>query len=153
MKALRREPADRVPVWLMRQAGRYMSEYRAIRRTGTFRELCKNSALCAEVMLLVVERLGVDAAIIFADLLPILEPMAMQLEYSANEGPVIHKAIRDPHEVDRLQELESTEPLHFVLETVRITRAGLPQEVPLLGFSGAPFTLASYAIEGGGTRN
>ncbi len=153
MKAARREPADRVPVWLMRQAGRYMPEYRAIRRKTSFLELCKNPALCAEVMLLAVERLGVDAAIIFADLLPILEPMGLKLEYTAGEGPVIHNPIRRAGDVDRLQELESIERLDFVMETVRMTRAGLAEALPLLGFSGAPFTLASYAIEGAASRS
>jgi uroporphyrinogen decarboxylase len=153
MKAARLEPADRVPVWLMRQAGRYMAEYRAIRRKTTFLELCKNPALSAEVMLLAVRRLGVDAAIIFADLLPILEPMGLQLEYAEGEGPVIRNPIREGRHVDRLVELESTEPLDFVLQTVRLTRAGLADELPLLGFSGAPFTLASYAIEGGASRS
>ena len=148
MKAARREPAGSVPIWLMRQAGRYMPEYQAVRRKTTFLELCKTPALCAEVMLVAVERLGVDAAIIFADLLPILEPMGLELEFTPGEGPVIHNPVRGPEDVDRLRELESVEPLDFVMETVRLTRAGLPETLPLLGFSGAPFTLASYAIEG-----
>ena len=152
MKATRREPAERVPIWLMRQAGRYMPEYRAIRRKTTFLELCKTPALCAEVMLLAVERLRVDAAIIFADLLLILEPMGLDLTFTAGEGPVIGNPIREPGDVDRLRELESMGPLDYVIQTVRMTRAGLAEELPLLGFSGAPFTLASYAIEGGTGR-
>ena len=153
IKAARREPVPRVPVWLMRQAGRYMPEYREIRRKTTFLDLCKNPDLCAEVMLLAVEQLGVDAAIIFADLLPILEPMGLELEFTAGEGPLIHNPIRLPEDVDRLRELEDLEPLDFVLETVRKTRAGLAEELPVLGFAGAPFTLASYAIEGGASRD
>ncbi len=153
MKAARREPADRVPVWLMRQAGRYMPEYRAIRRKTSFLKLCKTPALCAEVMLLAVERLGVDAAIVFADLLPILEPMGLELEFTADEGPVIRNPIRRAEDVGRLLELESMERLDFVLEAVRVTRAGLPEHLPLLGFGGAPFTLAAYAIEGGSSRS
>ena len=153
LKAARREPVERVPVWLMRQAGRYMPEYRAIRRKTPFLEFCKNPDLCAEVMLLAVEQLGVDAAIIFADLLPILEPMGLELEFTAGEGPLIHNPIRRPEDVDRLLELTSLEPLEFVLETVRKTRAGLADELPVLGFAGAPFTLASYAIEGGASRD
>jgi len=153
MKAARREPGARVPVWLMRQAGRYMAEYRAVRSKTTFLELCKNSALSAEVMLVAVEKLGVDAAIIFSDLLPILEPMGLDLEFTAGEGPVIHNPIRGAEDVDRLVELEDLEPLDFVFETVRATRAGLAEELPVLGFAGAPFTLASYAIEGGASRN
>lgn len=153
MKAARREPTERVPIWLMRQAGRYMGEYRAIRQRMSFLELCKNPPLCAEVMLMAVERLGVDAAIIFADLLPILEPMGLDLRFSADEGPVIGNPVREPADVDRVQELEDLTPLEFVFDTVRLTRAGLPDELPLLGFAGAPFTLASYAIEGGASQN
>jgi uroporphyrinogen decarboxylase len=152
MKACRREPAERTPVWLMRQAGRYMAEYRAVREKTTFLELCKNPQLCAEVMITAVERLGVDAGIIFSDLLPILEPMGMQLEFAQGEGPVIHNPVRDAEGVDRVIELESVDALHYVMETVRLTRAGLPSGLPLIGFAGAPFTLASYAIEGGASR-
>jgi len=153
MRAARRQPADRVPIWLMRQAGRYMAEYRAVRRKTTFLELCKNPALCAEVMLVAVERLGVDAAIIFSDLLPILEPMGLELEYTSEEGPVIHNPVREAPDVDRVRELEDLGPLDFVMETVRQTRAGLREELPLLGFAGAPFTLASYAVEGAAARD
>ncbi len=153
MKATRREPSDRVPIWLMRQAGRYMAEYRELRSKTTFLELCKNPDLCAEVMLMTVERLGVDAAIIFSDLLLILEPLGLGLEFSAGEGPVLHNPIRQPQDVDRLAELQSVDSLDFVMETVRKTRAGLPDELPLIGFAGAPFTLAAYAVEGGGSRH
>jgi uroporphyrinogen decarboxylase len=153
MRACRLESADRTPIWLMRQAGRYMAEYRAVRAKTTFLELCKNPQLCAEVMLTAVERLGVDAAIIFSDLLPILEPMGLELEFAQGEGPVIHNPVRAARDVDRVRELETIEPLDFVVQTVRLTRAGLPAEIPLLGFAGAPFTLASYAIEGGSSRN
>ena len=153
MKAARGEPADRVPVWLMRQAGRYLAEYRAIREKTSFLQLCKSPALCAEVALMAVERLGVDAAIIFADLLPILEPMGMALEFTAGEGPVIHNPIRQAADVDRLVELEDLQPLEYVFETVRRTRAGLDERLPLLGFAGAPFTLAAYAVEGGASRD
>jgi uroporphyrinogen decarboxylase len=104
-------------------------------------------------MIAAVRRLGVDAAIIFADLLPILEPMGMELEYTHGEGPVIHNPLREPRDVDRVRELDDVGPLQFVMETVRLTRAGLPREIPLLGFAGAPFTLASYMIEGGASRN
>jgi uroporphyrinogen decarboxylase len=153
MRAARRQPVDRTPIWLMRQAGRYMPEYRAVRDKVSFLELCKDPALCAEVMITAVNRLNVDAAIIFADLLPLLEPMGLHLEYTAGDGPVIHNPLRSPSDVERFRELESVEPLSFVSETVRLTRAGLPAEIPVIGFAGAPFTLASYAIEGGGSRN
>jgi len=153
MKACRREPCDVTPIWLMRQAGRYMAEYREVRAKTTFLELCKNPALCSEVMCTAVKRLGVDAAIIFSDLLPILEPMGLDLEYAQGEGPVIHNPVRESADVDRVLELESVESLDFVMETVRQTRNDLPDDLPLIGFAGAPFTLASYVIEGGSSRN
>lgn len=153
MRACRREPVERTPIWLMRQAGRYLPEYREIRAKTTFLELCKNPQLCAEVMIRTVERLGVDAAIIFSDLLPILEPMGFDLEFAQGEGPVIHNPVREARDVDRISELDSIERLSFVVETVRETRAGLAEHLPVIGFAGAPFTLASYAIEGGGSRN
>jgi uroporphyrinogen decarboxylase len=153
LKACRREPTDRVPIWLMRQAGRYMPEYRAVRAKQSFLELCKNPQLCAEVMLTAVERLGVDAAIIFSDLLPMLEPMGIELEFAAGEGPVIHNPVREAAHVDRVRELEEMGALAFVMDTVRLTRAGLPPEIPVIGFAGAPFTLASYVIEGGASRH
>jgi uroporphyrinogen decarboxylase len=153
MRACRLEPTDRTPVWLMRQAGRYMEEYREIRAKTTFLDLCKNPALCSEIMVTAVNRLGVDAAIIFSDLLPILEPMGLDLEFAKGEGPLIHNPLREGGDVDRLLELESVDSLHFVMETVRLTRAELPPWMPLIGFAGAPFTLASYAIEGGSSRS
>ncbi len=152
VKAARREPTPRVPIWLMRQAGRYLPEYRAIRRKTAFLELCKNSDLCAELMIRTVERLGVDAAIIFSDLLPILEPMGLQLEFPGGEGPIIRNPLRSRADVDRLRELQSMEGLEFVIETVRKTRAGLPDHLPVIGFAGAPFTLACYAVEGSASR-
>ena len=153
MKACRREPTSVTPVWLMRQAGRYMAEYRQVREKVTFLELCKDPALCSEVMCTAVARLGVDAAIVFSDLLPILEPMGLDLEFAPHGGPVVHNPVRDSLDVDRVVELESVEALHFVMEAVRQTRRDLPPQIPLIGFAGAPFTLASYAIEGGASRN
>lgn len=152
LRACRREPTDYTPIWLMRQAGRYMPEYRRIREQHGFLELCRNPRLCSEIMCTAVERLGVDAAIVFSDLLPILEPMGMDLEFARGEGPVIHNPVRDPEDVDRIIELQSADSLHFVTEAVRQTRADLPSHIPLIGFAGAPFTLASYAIEGGASR-
>jgi len=153
LRACRGEPVEVTPIWLMRQAGRYMAEYRQVRANVSFLELCKNPSLCSEVMCTAVERLGVDAAIIFSDLLPILEPMGLDLEFTAGGGPVIHNPVRQPGDVDRVAELESVDALHFVTETVRQTRRDLPSHLPLIGFSGAPFTLASYTIEGGSSRN
>ncbi len=152
MRACRRESVPYTPIWLMRQAGRYMAEYRAVREKTTFLELCKNPQLCSEVMCTAVERLGVDAAIIFSDLLPILEPMGLELEFSPGDGPQIHNPVRESADVDRIIELETTDSLQFVFETVAQTRRDLPEHIPLIGFAGAPFTLASYAIEGGGSR-
>ena len=130
-----------------------MAEYRVIRDKISFLDLCKDPALCAEVMCTAVKRLGVDAAIIFSDLLPILEPMGMDLEFAKGDGPVIHNPLRVAADVDRVHELTSMESLSFVTETVRLTRQELPPEIPVIGFAGAPFTLASYMIEGGGSRN
>jgi len=153
MKACRREPCDQVPIWLMRQAGRYMAEYRALRENITFLEFCKDPKRCTEAMVTAVERLGVDAAIIFADLLPILEPMGLDLEFAVGEGPIIHNPLRAPSDLDRFVELEDVGSLGFVMETVKLTRAAISDRVPILGFAGAPFTLASYAIEGGASRH
>jgi len=152
MRACRRQETPYTPVWLMRQAGRYMAEYRSVRKQTTFLELCKNPKLCSEVMCTAVERLGVDAAIIFSDLLPILEPMGLHLEFVTGDGPKIDNPIREAKDVDRVLELESIDSLHFVTETVTQTRRDLPESIPLIGFAGAPFTLASYAIEGGSSR-
>ena len=153
MRACRCEPTEFTPVWLMRQAGRYMPEYRRIRQQHSFLELCRNPQLCSEIMCLAVEQLGVDAAIVFSDLLPILEPMGMDLEFAQGEGPLIHNPVRESADVERVVELESADALHFVMEAVRQTRADLPANIPLIGFAGAPFTLGSYAIEGGASRD
>jgi uroporphyrinogen decarboxylase len=153
LQACRREPTDVTPVWLMRQAGRYMEEYRQVRGHINFLDLCKNPQLCSEIMCTAVKRLGVDAAIIFSDLLPILEPMGLELDFAKGEGPVIYNPIRAPADVERVLELEELGSLDFVFETVRQTRADLPANIPLIGFAGAPFTLASYTIEGGSSRS
>lgn len=152
LKACRGEPTERTPIWLMRQAGRYMAEYREVRKERTFLELCKDPKMCSEVMCFAVNKLGVDAAIIFSDLLPILEPLGFDLEFQKGDGPVIHNPIRESSDLARVKELEDPDSLHFVYETVTQTRKDLPAEMPLIGFSGSPFTLASYAIEGGGSR-
>src|SRR5208283_1828787 len=126
-----------------------LPEYRALRSKVSFLELCKNPALCAEVMINTVQRLGVDAAILFSDLLLILEPMGLDLDFPSGEGPMLGNPIRAAADVDRMRELENMDSLQFVVEAVRQTRAGLAVQVPLIGFGGAPFTLAAYAIEGG----
>ena len=130
-----------------------MPEYRAVRAKTGFLELCKTPSLAAEVTVTAAERLGVDAAIIFADILLILEPMGVDLEFAHGEGPVIHNPVRVASDVDRLRQLEDVSALDFVNEAIRQTRAALKPDIPLLGFSGAPFTLASYLTEGGGSKN
>ncbi len=153
MKAIRREPVDTTPIWIMRQAGRYLPEYMAIRNKTTFIELCRTPALAAEVTVTAQQVLGVDAAILFADLLPMLMPMGIDLTYEKGEGPVIHNPLRTAADVDRFRELDSLDELGFVFDAIRLIRKELAEDIPLLGFAGAPFTLASYAIEGGGSRN
>jgi uroporphyrinogen decarboxylase len=153
LKALALKPTPYTPIWLMRQAGRYMREYREVRARTTFLELCKTPSLAAEVTVTAVERLGVDAAIIFADILLILEPLGIELEFTKGEGPVIHNPVRTASDVDRLRELEDPNALEFVYEAIRQTRSALKPDIPLIGFCGAPFTLASYMTEGGGSKN
>ncbi|HET6851478.1 MAG TPA: uroporphyrinogen decarboxylase [Pyrinomonadaceae bacterium] len=153
MRACRREPVPYTPIWLMRQAGRYMREYREVRARTSFLELCKTPSLAAEVTVTAVERLGVDAAIIFADILLILEPMGIDLEFAHGEGPVIHNPVRNAADVDRLREVDDVSALDFVYDAIRQTRRALKPDIPLIGFCGAPFTLASYMIEGGGSKN
>jgi uroporphyrinogen decarboxylase len=153
MRACRREPVPYTPIWLMRQAGRYMREYREVRSRVGFLELCKTPDLATEVTVTAAERLNVDAAIIFADILLILEPMGIDLEFAKGEGPTIHNPVRLSSDVKRLREVETVESLDYVFEAIRRTRLALRPDLPLIGFSGAPFTLASYMIEGGGSRN
>jgi len=151
LAACRREPVPYTPVWLMRQAGRYMPEYRAVRERFGFLELCKSPDAAAEVTVTAALRLGVDAAIIFADILLVLEPMGVGLEFSRGDGPVIHRPVQSGADVDRLLPVDPA-ALAYVTEAIRRTRAALPAHLPLIGFAGAPFTLASYLIEGGGSR-
>ena len=153
LKACRREAVPFTPVWVMRQAGRYMPEYRAIRERFSFLELCKNSDAAAEVTVLAVERLKVDAAIIFADILLVAEPMGVGLEFSKGEGPVIHRPVRSAADIEQLPEVDPFESVPFVFEAVRKACAALAGRVPLIGFAGAPFTLASYLVEGGASRD
>ena len=153
LRACRCQPVDVTPIWLMRQAGRYMEEYRAIRSSHTLLEICRQPELAAQVTLQPVDRLDVDAAILFSDLLLPLEPMGIPFDFVKGEGPVIHRPIRSASDVDRLRAVEPRESLGHVLTTIRILRNELEERVPVIGFSGAPFTLASYAIEGGPSSN
>ncbi|MEK7237616.1 MAG: uroporphyrinogen decarboxylase [Nitrospirota bacterium] len=152
LKACRREPVDCTPVWFMRQAGRYMAEYRALRAKHSMLELCKTPELAAQVTLQPIDRFPLDAAIIFADILLPLEPMGLSLEFAEGEGPVIHNPVRGQADVERLKVIDGSE-LEYVAEAIRQARRALNGRVPLIGFAGAPFTLASYAIEGGSSRN
>lgn len=152
LKACRREPTEFTPVWLMRQAGRYQPEYRAIRSKVSFLELCKTPSLAAEVTVLAARQLGADAGIIFADILLLLEPLRIGFEFSKDDGPKIHSPIRTAAQVDAVAEgVDPGAELAYVMEAIRLTKQEL--EVPLIGFAAAPFTLASYAIEGGGSKN
>jgi uroporphyrinogen decarboxylase len=154
LRACRREPTAYTPIWLMRQAGRYQPEYRALRERYGFIEMCKNPEIAAEVTLLPVAQLGVDAAIIFADILLILEPLGIGFHFSKDDGPRIDKPVRCAADVDAVaSQIDAEESLGYVLAAIRNTRSGLPANVPLIGFAGAPFTLASYVIEGGGSRD
>ena len=153
LAACRREPTSFTPVWLMRQAGRYMEDYRKLRAQHGFLELCKKPDLATEITVTPVEKLNVDAAILFADILLILEPMGVGLEYSKADGPVIHRPVRSGKDVDGLKDFKVETELAYVYESVKQIRKELKNKVPLIGFAGAPFTLASYLIEGSGSRN
>lgn len=153
LRACRRERVDRTPVWFMRQAGRYMAEYRAIRTQHSLLEICAQPDLAAEVTLQPVHVLGVDAAILFADILLPLVPMGINLEFAVGEGPVIHNSIRSSGDVQALRPVDPHESLGHILEAVRLVRRELDNKTPVIGFAGAPFTLASYLIEGGSSRN
>ncbi|HBA91835.1 MAG: uroporphyrinogen decarboxylase [Chloroflexi bacterium GWB2_54_36] len=153
LNACWQKPVDTTPVWFMRQAGRFLSEYRAIRAHHTLLEICAQPELAAQVTLQPVTRLGVDAAILFADILLPLVPMGIQLEFAAGEGPVIHNPIRSAADVAALRPVEPRESLANVLAAIRIVRKELDGTTALIGFAGAPFTLASYLIEGGSSRN
>ena len=151
--AARRRPTPFTPVWLMRQAGRYLPEYRTLRARHAFLELAKTPQTAAEVTLQPVERLGVDAAILFADILLIVEPLGVGLEFAKGEGPVIHRPVRSEADVARLAPVDVASTVGFVFETVRLVKRALPPHVPLIGFAGAPFTVASYVVEGGASRD
>jgi uroporphyrinogen decarboxylase len=152
LRACRREHTDRTPVWFMRQAGRYMPEYRAVRERHPLLEIVKTPELAVEVTLQPIRAFELDAAIIFADLLPPLEGMGLRLSYERGEGPVIHNPLRSAADIEALRVPDPRESVGYTLEAIRLARRELHGRVPLIGFAGAPFTLASYAIEGGGSR-
>jgi uroporphyrinogen decarboxylase len=153
LRAARREPTPVTPVWLMRQAGRYLPEYRAMRERQGFLELCRTPEAAAEVTLQPVRRFALDAAILFADILLIVEPLGVGLEFARGEGPVIHRPVRSEADVARLEPIDVESSVGSVFETVRLVRRALPPSVALIGFAGAPFTVASYVVEGGASRD
>jgi uroporphyrinogen decarboxylase len=146
LRACRREPVPTTPLWFMRQAGRYMAEYRALRQKYTLLELCKTPELAVEVTLQPL-KMGMDAAILFADILLPLEPMGAPFEFAKGEGPIVHSPARDRAAIERLVVCDPEEGLGYVLQAIRLLRKEL--KVPLIGFAGAPFTIASYLVEGG----
>jgi uroporphyrinogen decarboxylase len=154
LRACRGLPAERTPVWLLRQAGRYMPEYRALREKHSMLELIHTSELAAEVTLMPVEAFGMDAAIVFSDILPPLVGMGLDLDFVQGAGPVIGRPIASTRDVDLLATPSAEETMQGTLEAIRLVRAELePRSVPVIGFAGAPFTLASYAIEGGSSKD
>jgi uroporphyrinogen decarboxylase len=152
VRACLRQPVDRPPVWFLRQAGRYMQEYRDIRKHHTLVEICKQPEIAAEVTITAAEKLGVDAAIIFADLLLPLEPMGLDFEFQAGEGPVVHHPVRTADDVKALR-TDRAADLAYVAKAIEKVAAHFRDKLGIIGFCGAPFTLASYMIEGGGSRN
>jgi uroporphyrinogen decarboxylase len=152
IRACLRRPVDRTPVWFLRQAGRYMQEYRDVRKHHTLIEICKQPELAAEVTITAAEKLGVDAAIIFADLLLPLEPMGLDFEFQAGEGPVVHRPLRTAEDIRALR-TDRAEDLAYVARSIQKVAAHFRDRLGIIGFCGAPFTLASYMIEGGSSRN
>ncbi|MGD0801576.1 MAG: uroporphyrinogen decarboxylase [Terracidiphilus sp.] len=152
LRACLRQPVDRTPVWFLRQAGRYMPEYRDVRKHHTLVEICKQPELAAEVTITAAEKLGADAAIIFADLLLPLEPMGLDFEFQAGEGPAVHRPVRNADDVRALR-TDRTGDLAYVARAIEKVAAHFRDRLGIIGFCGAPYTLASYMIEGGGSRN
>jgi uroporphyrinogen decarboxylase len=153
LQACFREPTNYTPVWFMRQAGRSLPEFRAIRERHDFMEVCRHPELCAEVTLQPVHRLGVDAAILFADIMTPLIGIGLEIELVEHRGPVIQKPVRGVGDLDRLRSLRPEEDLPYMARTIRLVKTELGEHIPLIGFAGAPFTLAAYLIEGGASRD
>src|ERR1700757_2453266 len=152
LRACLRKPVDRTPVWFLRQAGRYMPEYQAVRKHRSLLEICKQPALAAEVTITAAEKLDVDAAIIFADLLLPFECMGLDFEFAAGEGPVIHKPVRSAEDIAQLR-TDRAGDLAYAAEAIAHVADHFKDRAGIIGFCGAPYTLASYMIEGGGSRN
>jgi len=153
LRALRREPCERTPIWVMRQAGRYLPEYREVRSKADFVTLCKTPELAAEVTIQPIDIIGLDAAIIFSDILVIPEAMGMGLEIIESKGPRLYEPIRSAADIDRLVVPDVADKLGYVADAIRLTKKQLDDRVPLIGFAGAAWTLFTYAVEGGGSKN
>ncbi|HEU5288705.1 MAG TPA: uroporphyrinogen decarboxylase [Candidatus Limnocylindria bacterium] len=153
VRALRREPVERTPVWYMRQAGRCLAEYRALRQRYGILEMAKTPELCARVTRMPVDRLGVDAAVLYADIMLPLDGMGVPFHIKPDIGPIVERPVRTPEDVAALRVIDAREATPYLFETIRALRADLPAEIALVGFCGAPFTLASYLIEGGPSRD
>ena len=151
LRALRRQPVDRTPLWMMRQAGRYLPEYKATRaRAGDFMSLCRSPELCCEVTLQPLDRFGLDAAILFSDILTVPDAMGLGLRFVEGEGPVFDRPVRDAHAIEALGVPDPETELRYVMDAVRTIRGALGSRLPLIGFAGSPWTLATYMIEGAG---
>jgi len=153
LRACKRLPVERTPVWIMRQAGRYLPEYRSVREKADFLTLCKTPELAAEVTIQPVDIIGVDAAIIFSDILVIPEAMGMELELIESKGPVFHHPIRNEDDLKLLKRIDPSKDLKYVMDTVSLTKRELNNRVPLIGFSGSPWTLMTYMVEGKGSKS
>jgi uroporphyrinogen decarboxylase len=153
IRACKQLPVERTPIWIMRQAGRYLPEYRAVREKVDFLTLCRTPELAAEVTIQPVDIIGVDAAIIFSDILVIPEAMGMHLEMNDGRGPIFHHPIRNEIDAKQLREVDPSKDLKYVLDAVSLTKRQLDNQVPLIGFSGSPWTLLTYMVEGKGSKN
>lgn len=153
LRACKRKDVERTPIWIMRQAGRYLPEYRAVRANADFLTMCKTPELAAEVTLQPIDLIGVDAAIIFSDILVIPEAMGMHLEMHEGKGPIFPKPIRNEDDANHLKDIDPVKELKYVLDAVSLTKQELNNRVPLIGFSGSPWTLLTYMVEGRGSKN
>ena len=153
LRACKKEATERTPIWIMRQAGRFLPEYRKVREKADFLTMCKTPELAAEVTLLPVDLIGVDAAIIFSDILVIPEAMGMKLEMHEGRGPVFPEPIRTETDIEKLNVINAADNLGYVMDAIRLTKSELNNRVPLIGFSGSPWTLMTYMIEGGSSKN
>ena len=152
LKNLRGKPCDRTPIWIMRQAGRYLPEYQAVRAKMSFNELCRTPEAACEVTMQPIRRFGFDAAIMFSDILTPLEPMGAPFDFSKG-GPKLKKPVRTEDEIDAMHTYEPREGTHFVADAIKLMKEELGNKTPLIGFAGSPFTLATYLIEGGGSKD